>query len=161
METFPSSFVPFRDTINTSHGPLRTRMPRPACANTLVYILAYHVHMHIHLHIGIRIPMQIRDPLLCTMRMLTGPNRATYLQSEVPRCPSTFIYLRARIRPFRPVRIHVVRIPGQETLGLAIVLGEFRPSKTRIGLSGTSRSPDSCCLNRAYLRAHVSTYQRT
>ena len=57
-------------------------MPRPACANTLVYILAYHVHVHIHLHIGIRTPMQIRDPLLCTMRTLTGPNRATYILTK-------------------------------------------------------------------------------
>ena len=108
---FPSSFFPFRDTINTFHGPLHTRMPRPACANTLVYILAYHVHVHIHLHIGIRIPMQIRDPLLCTMRMLTGPNRATYIltkrSAKVPKysCCLNRTCLRAQILRTRSPQI--------------------------------------------------------
>ena len=107
-------------------------MPRPACANTLVDIFAYHVHMHIHLHIGIRIPMQIRGPLLCTMRMLTGPNRATYILTKrsakvpkylyIPTCPHT---------PISPCRNSRCKNPRSRNSGACHCPGGISPLKNK------------------------------
>ena len=59
----------------------------------------------------IRIPMQIRGPLLCTMRMFTGPSRATYIltkrSAKVPKysCCLNRTCLRAQILRTRSPQI--------------------------------------------------------
>ena len=154
--SFPELIFLFRDTINTSHGPLHTRMPRPACANTLVYILAYHVHVRIHLHIGIRIPLQIRDPLLCTMRMLTGPNRAYILikrSAKVPKysCCLNRTCLRAQIlRTRSPQILTSTSTPENYELVLQITITSIPDLQILAAWTGRAYAP-------TYLRTSVPT----